>query len=509
MSLQPKQKFLLAAPVIVLPFLFLMFHALGGGRGQANANTAQAMGLNTQLPGSQLDAKKFLLNKIKAYDQADQDSLRKRESEQRDPYHPYIVSGHMGAAVHKDSLRKTVVKSDVKSDVRADELLRQLDRLQQSFRQPSPPMPVTIQRYSRPVSFARPADTPESDPQMDRLNSMLDKVIRIQHPAENKTAIANENAEVVLPADSASNAISAVIPTDQTLVTGGTIALRLEEDVRIHGLLIPRGQWVYGVVTINNDRMMVHIHSLRSDRSLYNADLQVYDLDGLPGIHIPGMISRDVAKESADEGVSGLNVTSYDASLGAQAANAGIQTAKTLFGRKVRLVQVSVRAGYQVLLRNSQPTPLVNKRDSPVAVVSQPPGFVPGGSFLQRCRTEGVELDLQGIYLQDSLLWIALRWANHSPIGYVPDYYRWVIRDKRSFKRTAQQELPLQSLYTPPLTTIGGDSTANQWTGFHPFALAKDKELVLEIGEKNGGRTLTLVIDHKKLLKAQLYEPSH
>jgi hypothetical protein len=490
---------------------------------------AKAMGLNTQLPGSSLSSKQVMLNKIKAYDRADQDSVRKRESEQRDPYHSYIVSGHVGPVLHKDSLRRPMVKSDVKSDVRADELLRQLDRLQESFRQPGPPMPLSppmpiqaaIRRYS-PPPFSRSADTPsvagglpqampESDPQLDRLNNMLDKVIRIQHPAENKPVATNENAEEVLPADSASNAIAAVIPMDQTLVTGGTIALRLEEDVSIHGLLIPRGQWVYGVVTISNDRMMVHIRSLRSDRSLYNADLQVYDLDGLPGIHIPGMISRDVAKESADEGVSGLNVTTYDPSLGAQATNAGIQAAKTLFGRKVRLVQVSVRAGYQVLLKNSKPTAIGNKRDSPVLVVvdPQPPGIVPGGSFLQRCRTEGMWLDLQGIYLQDSLLWIALRWNNHSPIGYVPDYYRWVIRDKRSFRRTAQQELPLQPLYTPPLAPIGGDSTASQWTGFHPFALAKDKELVLEIGEKNGGRTLTLVIDHKRLLKAQPYEQPH
>lgn len=501
MSLQPKQKFLLAAPAIVLPFLFLMFHALGGGRGQANTNTVQAMGLNPQLPGSQVDGKKFLLNKTTAYDQADQDSLRKRESEQRDPYYPHVVSV------------KPAVKSNVESDVRADELLRQLDRLQESFRQPIPPMPIpaTIHSYSPLVSFPRPADTADRDPQMDRLNSMLDKVIKIQHPTENKPVTANDNAEVLWPADSTSNAIAAVIPMDQTLVGGGTIALRLEEDVRIHGLSIPRGQWVYGVVSISNDRMIIHIRSLRSDRSLYNTDLQVYDLDGLPGIHIPGMISRDVAKESADEGVSGLNVATYDPSLGAQAANAGIQTAKTLFSRKVRLVRVSVRAGYQVLLKNSKPTALMNKIDSlvHVEVDPQPPGFVPGGSFLQHCRTERVELDLQGIYLQDSLLWIALRWTNHSPISYVPDYYRWVVRDRRTFKRTAQQEWLLQPVYMPPLTPIDGDSTANQWTGFRPFALAKDKELVLEIGEKNGGRTLTLVIDHKKLLKAQPYEQPH
>jgi hypothetical protein len=103
--------------------------------------------------------------------------------------------------------------------------------------------------------------------------------------------------------------IAAVIPTDQTLVTGGTISLRLSQDVLIHGVMIPRGQLVYGVVSISNDRMLVHIRSLRDGRNLYNTDLQVYDLDGLPGIHIPGMLSQDVAKQSADESVNGLNLS--------------------------------------------------------------------------------------------------------------------------------------------------------------------------------------------------------
>ena len=117
-----------------------------------------------------------------------------------------------------------------------------------------------------------------------------------------------------------------------------------------------------------------------------------------------------------------------------------------------------------------------------------------------------MELVVQGIYLQDSLLWIALRWRNRSPIGYQPDYCRWVVRDRRSFRRTAEQELVLEPVYRPVLVAIAGDSTTSQWVGFRPFALAKDKELVLEVGERNGGRTLELVIGHQQLFKAKKYE---
>lgn len=444
----------------------------------------------------------MLENKISAYHAADQDSMRKREAQQRDQY--LLVPKEKPQAV-------------VQKDPRADQLLQQLGRLQQSMGQPSQaPERVEMPPVSLHMLSERRADTVVADPQLEKLNSMLDKVIRIQHPGESKPVAApagNENKDEVLPADSASNTIGAVIPSNQTLVTGGTISLRLSQDVLIHGVMVPRGQLVYGVVTISNDRMLVHIRSLRDGRNLYNADLQVYDLDGLPGIHIPGMLSQDVAKQSADESINGLNLGTYDPSIGAQAANAGIQAAKTFLGRKVRLVRVSVRAGYEVLLRNtrmniSRPARVPSSmKDSSVSPIIQPPGFVPGGSFIRRCRREGMDLGLQGIYLQDSLLWIALRWLNHSPIAYQADYCRWTIRDRRSFKRTAEQELMLDPVYRPALATIGGDSTVNQWIGFRPFALAKDKELVLEVGERNGGRTLTLVIDHKRILHAII--PTH
>jgi hypothetical protein len=49
-----------------------------------------------------------------------------------------------------------------------------------------------------------------------------------------------------------------------------------------------------------------------------------------------------------------IGLTSLDPSWGAQAASAGIEAAKTLFSKKVKLIKVTVKAGYQVLLRDEK-----------------------------------------------------------------------------------------------------------------------------------------------------------
>jgi hypothetical protein len=82
--------------------------------------------------------------------------------------------------------------------------------------------------------------------------------------------------------------------------------------------------------------------------------MEVYDMDGLAGIYIPGAISRDVAKQSTDNALQSVALGSLDPSLGAQAASAGIETAKNLLSKKVKLVKVQVKAGYRILLKDKQ-----------------------------------------------------------------------------------------------------------------------------------------------------------
>lgn len=75
-------------------------------------------------------------------------------------------------------------------------------------------------------------------------------------------------------------------------------------------------------------------------------------MDGLPGIYIPGTISRDVAKQSTDNSLQRMELSTMDPSLKAQAASAGMNAAKSLLSKKVKLVKVKIKAGYKILLKD-------------------------------------------------------------------------------------------------------------------------------------------------------------
>jgi conjugative transposon TraM protein len=150
------------------------------------------------------------------------------------------------------------------------------------------------------------------------------------------------------------NAIKAVVHQSQVLVDGSVVKLRLLNDVFINGSLIPKDNFVFGTASLNGERLIVKVSSIRYNNSLYPVDLSVFDMDGMDGIYIPGAITRDVAKQSADRAVQGIGLTTIDPSLKVQAASAGIEAAKTLFSKKAKLIKVMVKAGYQVLLRDEK-----------------------------------------------------------------------------------------------------------------------------------------------------------
>ncbi|HJS53107.1 MAG TPA: conjugative transposon protein TraM, partial [Chitinophagaceae bacterium] len=67
---------------------------------------------------------------------------------------------------------------------------------------------------------------------------------------------------------------------------------------------------------------------------------------------IPGAITRDVAKQSVDNSLQLMELSTMDHSLKAQATSAGIGAAKSLLSKKVEQLKVMVKAGYKVLLRD-------------------------------------------------------------------------------------------------------------------------------------------------------------
>lgn len=239
------------------------------------------------------------------------------------------------------------------------------------------------------------------DPELKQLNGMLEKILDIQHPdrvqekirqtsetqkgqvfavsatgketpislldntSDNRIGINSssinqpqQNGFYSLDesglTDGSQNAIQAVIHETQTLVAGSTVKLRLVNDVYINGILIPKDNFLFGEAKLKGERLDIEIGSVRYQNSLFPVQLSVYDMDGMNGIYIPGAITRDVAKQSADRTIQDIGLTSVDPSLGAQAASAGIEAARDLISKKVKLVKVTVKSGYQVLLRDEK-----------------------------------------------------------------------------------------------------------------------------------------------------------
>ncbi|MBK8775253.1 MAG: conjugative transposon protein TraM, partial [Chitinophagaceae bacterium] len=230
--------------------------------------------------------------------------------------------------------------------------------------------------------------SPDADPEMDQLNGTLEKILDIQHPDRVKEKLKEKslkNKEQVFimskqpvknnislldtnknkkPAENKfygveedkdsdeQNTVEAVVHQTQTLVNGAIVKMRLLNDIYLSGSLIPKGNFVFGTAELNDERLEININSIRNNNSLFTVKLEVYDMDGLPGIYIPGAISRDVAKQSADNSLQLMELTSMDPSFKAQAAATGINAAKSLLSKKVKQVKVLVKAGYKVLLRD-------------------------------------------------------------------------------------------------------------------------------------------------------------
>lgn len=155
-----------------------------------------------------------------------------------------------------------------------------------------------------------------------------------------------------LPGDQ-TKTIKARTLESQTLASGAVIRLCLADDLMVAGILVPRGSLVYGTGRLNGERLLVAIRSIVSEDRILPVALSAYDMDGIEGIYIPGAMTRQVAKQSGNEAIQALGITTLDPSLGAQATGAGIQAAKSLIGKKIRQTRVTLPAGYTVYLKDA------------------------------------------------------------------------------------------------------------------------------------------------------------
>ncbi len=410
LSFQRQRRFYTVLPLLIIPCVTFIFWVLGGGSGQQPFASGEESGFNASLPEPFL--KDGPVDKLAFYEKADRDSLRLAELQKADPYYTGQTSTKSLASDSKllglpD--KKQQVSSPDEIQVGINQKLEELNRII-TAKQEAPTLagaipsgtvglseenlPATdLDRLEKMIeSIHQPSSVP--DPEMVQIDQMLEKVLDIQYPERVEQRLAEqsriERGKVftvsgaedewaatcldcgISPVAALSQtagfygfedeaytspsavAIQAVVHETQEIVEGSTIKLRLTDDVFVNGVMIPKDQFVYGIASLNGERLQIRINSIRYEQSLFPVALKVFDLDGLDGIHIPGAITRDAAKQSGDRAIQSVGLTTFDRSIGAQAAATGIELSRNLLSRKVRLIRVTVKAGYQVLLRDEK-----------------------------------------------------------------------------------------------------------------------------------------------------------
>jgi conjugative transposon TraM protein len=396
---------------LILPFLTMGFWALGGGK-QVNGqfDTSTAKGLNTSLPQAQFKDEKAE-NKMGIYQDAKRDSAG---SENNGVNQNFVRSMGFDAAKAKpiDSMGNgnTINPGEPQNTADANELKIQakLAQINRQISQPETPQytggGANNQQSGPDVKrlemMVKTMNSGGNDPEMQQLSQMLQQINDIQNPGNENSRIRNQSlknrqrAYPVMAAkededdngnvnDQASvsyasydgggknkkhhsantdqspgNTIQAVVHENQTLVSGAVVKLRLVDGIYVNGRMIPKGSFVYGICALNNERLIIKIASIRYLNNILPVALSVYDLDGMEGLYVPGSIGRDAAKNGVGDAVQSMQLMSMDQSVTTQAAGAGIEAAKGLFGHKVKQIKVKIKAGYEVLLKDT------NERDN-------------------------------------------------------------------------------------------------------------------------------------------------
>ena len=383
-----RNKPLLFLPLVLIPFIVLIFYILGGGtkKGEEEEQQKQqqaAKGANYTLP----DADKS----VAIYDKMDNYSSKKEVTTS----HDYNIAGEADSLTAEESPeeetlseerllsgKRNLYKSDPVPEMDQEpsvDLLAHIRQKEQAVRedlensqsksgesQPEQQSNAVKESTGKKVSPELPVTGIEELDKVFRQNSKLAKQndslsIRLKEStAKNEKLEAEKTKHSTLekngksgfkPKDTSIPVIEAEVYETTTVLTGNRVKLRLLEEAWLNGVKIPANTFLYGTCEVANERLQIEVQQIPVKEKFVPVAITVCDLDGLPGLYVPDNASRKVAKEvgssantSSMFGVSN-NPLTY---MGMQAAD---RTAQSLL-KMIRIKKVTVKKNTLVYLVN-------------------------------------------------------------------------------------------------------------------------------------------------------------
>lgn len=391
-----QRKMAMVLPIFVLPVATLLFWMFGGGTQASTAQTTNQSGINTTVPEGQSDG--IVSDKREAYNKAQQERERQNKMSSLDEYAfpeadtSSVINGSQSSsniAVRKPINDPAVTELSGKvnrfyekptpaksaKEEKMDRLLKMMEDKQATngltdeeyVNQELAKNPYT--KYIERQMMAedeknRPAPAPEKRPVMEVSYDRQNRTVSaLRQSDQDTTKKVNQGNSFYSTGNRgrarAGNTISAVIHQDQTIVDGATVKMRLLNDITVNGYLVPKNTFVYGIATLNSERLNLNITSVKYKNDILPVDLKVYDNDGIEGVSVPGSEARDAGKAALAQSAQGVGSGNYSVSVAQsvgqqmtmEAANAGLSAVKSLATKKARQIKVFVKANYRVYLK--------------------------------------------------------------------------------------------------------------------------------------------------------------
>jgi len=160
--------------------------------------------------------------------------------------------------------------------------------------------------------------------------------------------------------------IRAVIHGDAdiiSVVNGSNIKIRLIQDIKINGIVVPKNTLITGTCNINGDRLYIGVSTVKIGDDLLPLRVKVVDNDGVDGIYVPNLqvksqLNQAIARSTDAVNSPGFYSTPSNAPAGqqiigqiaAQGVSSLIQTGKQILNQKASVAKVSIKSNHQILL---------------------------------------------------------------------------------------------------------------------------------------------------------------
>lgn len=120
-------------------------------------------------------------------------------------------------------------------------------------------------------------------------------------------------------------------------------------------------------------------------------------------------------------------------------------------------------------------------------------------------KSFGIQYLLKGLYTHNGLLYFHTQIKNSSNVPFDIDFVTFKIVDKKVAKRTAIQEqiiFPLRAYNYA--TCVAGNKDERTVFTMEKFTIPNDKQLVVELHEKSGGRHQSFIIENEDIVRARV-----